>query len=179
MNYIDITSTTRTPYDPVSYRQSAAAYDAPCKIQAEYYCRGGEGVGYHDYDSENWGYLYRTDQGVDVEACSEGVRNVCYVTNGEWLTYIVNIPAENYYRVKVRVAGPPNGQYSLTIGESGSGTRTFPATGGWQTWTTHESVMYLMPGKQVLKFQALSGTPGVYSGDNSVWNLNYIEIAPY
>ena len=179
INYIDITSTTRTPYDPVAYRQSAAPYDAPCTIQAEYFCRGGEGVGYHDYDAENWGYLYRTDQGVDIETCSEGVRNVGWISNGEWLTFIVNIPAEANYRVRVRVASVGNGQYSLTIGEGGSGTRTFPATGGFQTWATHETVLYLMPGKQVLKFQALSGTPGVYSGNNTVWNLNYIQIAPY
>jgi len=73
--------------DPQPYRPLAI----PGTIQAEDYNLGGEGVAYHDSTPGNEGGAYRHDD-VDIET-GNGVTNVGWIRNGEFLTYTANVTA--------------------------------------------------------------------------------------
>ncbi|MBN1599378.1 MAG: hypothetical protein JW894_13880, partial [Bacteroidales bacterium] len=62
-----------TPVEQTPYNGVIAI---PGTVEAENYDNGGEGVAYHDNDASNNGGQYRTSEGVDIEACSEGGYNV-------------------------------------------------------------------------------------------------------
>ena len=147
----------------------------PCIIQAEDFDTGGEGIAYHDSDGVNAPFgAYRPSEGVDIEPTGDiagGGFNVGWINPGEWLEYMVNIPAGGIYSVELRYATPLEG-IPLRIEFVGrvSGEGALPNTGGWQSYVTWWSFGALLdPGLIVLRLTAPAG--GL--------NLNWLRVTPH
>ncbi|ACL15472.1 carbohydrate-binding protein [Methanosphaerula palustris] len=90
-------SQTITPtVTPTGVERAYVSHTFPCKVEAEDYDLGGEGIAYHDTTPGNLGGEYRSDD-VDIEAMSGGGSNVGYIKNGEWLAYTVSVPVTRTY----------------------------------------------------------------------------------
>ena len=70
-------------------------------VHAENFDNGGEAIAYHDTTAGNSGGQYRgTD--VDIQPSSLGGYNVGWTSDGEWLSYSINVTSGG----PVRVADP-------------------------------------------------------------------------
>ncbi|SHN30707.1 carbohydrate-binding protein [Chitinophaga sp. CF418] len=119
----------------------------PGKIEIEDFDSGGEGIAYHDESTANQGNQYRTNEGVDLENCSEGGYNIGYVSNGEWLEYSVNVTIPGKYTFAARVANPGTAK-TLHVeldGQNITGPVTVPTTGGFQAWQTVSATTTTLP----------------------------------
>ena len=137
----------QTPY-------GGTVWAIPGKIEAENFDNGGEGAAYHDLTATNTQGQYRTTEGVDIEAATEGGYNVGTIQTGEWLEYTVNIGQAGIYTLQARVAAIAAGKtFHVELnGQNISGTITVPNTGGWQTWTTvNVTTPSLTAGQKVLR----------------------------
>ena len=147
-----------------------STYVLPAKIEAEDFDIGGEGVAYYDSDSGNNGSQYRTEENVDIEACSDagGGYGVGWIEPGEWLEYTVAVPAAGQYTIDIRVSSlSEGGTFRIEFaGEDKTGDVDVPVTTGWQTWTTVSAPATLESGIQVMRF--VSETAG--------FNVNFFEI---
>ncbi len=144
----------------------------PGKVEAENYNTGGEGIAYHDNDTNNQGGQYRTSEGVDVETTSDtgGGYNVGWTNAGEWMKYTVNVTTAGAYNLDFRVASPNTGSvFHLEVdGTNVTGTMTVPNTGGWQTFqTVTKTGVSLSAGQHVLRFYEESGG----------FNLNWLNLS--
>lgn len=145
----------------------------PGKIEMENFDYGGEGIGYHDADSENQGTAYRPNDGVDIETCSDngGGYNVGYTEAKEWIKYTVNITKSQEYTVEARVATNTNTNKKFHIeldGEDVTGPIILPKTGGWQNWQTVSAVTTKLPaGEKEMKI--------VFDTDG--FNINHINFS--
>ena len=154
---------SQTPY--------AGVIQLPGTVQAENYDNGGEGVAYHDTTSGNAGGEYRSND-VDIQTTTDsgGGYNAGWTAAGEWLEYTVNAPQTGDYNLKMRVASNTAvGQYHVEIdGSDITGVRSFPATGGNQTWTTVTVPSRPMaPGQHILRVYLNGGG----------WNFNKLDVA--
>jgi N-acetylneuraminic acid mutarotase len=137
------TTTTESPY-------LGAAFAVPGTFMTDNYDNGGEGVAYHDTTATNLGGAYRTNQGVDIGACSDATPPgltasspgvgyaVGHVVVGEWDQYTIKVAATGTYAIDVRVASDVSGggfHFSVD-GTTITSTTALPNTGGWQTWKT-------------------------------------------
>ncbi len=112
------------PFKPLS---------VPGRIQAEDYNLGGEGVAYHDTTPGNSGGAYRHDD-VDIET-GNGITDVGWIRNGEYLTYTVNVTAAGNYAVTARMASPNSGRMvTLSVDGVPKTTITVPNTGSFDTY---------------------------------------------
>ena len=139
----------------------------PGKAEAENFDNGGQNVAYYDTESANQGGAYRTLEGVDIEACSEGGYNVGWTVAGEWLEYTVN-PAAGTYNIDIRYASTAASTVEVTFsnGSKTTGNISLASTGGWQTWATvTKTSVALNAGQQIMGIKVTSGNP----------NLNYIN----
>ena len=123
----------RAPYP------NGTPWPVPGLIEAENYDNGVEGVTYHDTTAGNAGGAYRAD-GVDIQATTDadGGFNVGWTAAGEWLEYTVDVATTGLYSLEARVASlTAGGTFHVEVdGVNATGAVAFPATGGWQTWTT-------------------------------------------
>ena len=117
VSYIAVTAA------PSGGQASYRPFTVPCRVEAEDYDTGGEGVAYHDTTAGNSGGAYRTD---DVDVDPSTVRHVGYVATGEWIEYTVNVttagtyptsfrvgswyPSSGHARSQSRSTGPPRGR---------------------------------------------------------------------
>jgi len=142
------------------------------RVEAEDFDLGGAEIASHDTTAGNSGGAYRTTGQVDIQATTDtgGGYNIGWIDAGEWLEYTVRVNNPGRYNVKVRVASSGTaGSLRLLIGGTDlTGTWSVPNTGGYQTWTTLTKTVDLVPGQQILRFEAL--TAG--------FNLNWIEFEP-
>ncbi len=144
----------------------------PGIIEMENYNLGGEGIAYHDADTKNNGNEYRTD-GVDIQKTSDsgGGYNIGWLSNGEWLEYLVNVATAGNYTMDIRVAsGMDNNKFHIeTDGIDQTSVITVNNTGGVQTWGTVNKTIVLNAGLHIMK---------VYI-DNSAggFNLNKISVS--
>lgn len=155
-----------------------AVNNIPGKIEAEHYDLGGFNNGpsaYNDLTAGNSGGINRSigriplTEDVDMEACSEGGRNIGWIDQGEWLEYTVEVSDEDLYDIDLRVASnTSNGALQLQWDGADLGANvTVPFTGGWQNWTTLSlNGLPLSAGTHTLKV-LMTG---------SSFNLNYIEF---
>jgi chitinase len=153
----------QTPY-------GGTVWAIPGKIEAENFDNGGEGAAYHDLTATNTQGQYRTTEGVDIEATTEGGYNVGTIQTGEWLEYTVNIGQTGIYTLQARVAAIAAGKtFHVELnGQNISGTITVPNTGGWQTWATvNVTTPSLTAGQKVLRV--------VF--DANEFNFNWINFA--
>ena len=149
-----------------------AAHLIPGRIEAEEYDLGGEGLGYHEVNTNGneGGAPFRNDE-VDIEETGDdhGVYNVAYILEGEWLAYTVEVLSSGSYDLHLRMAAEGSGK-TLHIEIDGvdvTGPVTVPNTGGWQEWETITvSDVSLSAGEHVMRI--------VFG--SSYMNLNYVEF---
>lgn len=161
---------TTPPPPQTPYKENP--HQIPGRIEAEEYDNGGEGQAFHEADANgNQGdATFRNDE-VDIENTSDnsGQYNICYIRNGEWLEYTVNVAATGAYDLDLRVAAEGDGK-TLHIEMDGvdvTGPVNLPNTGGWQTWATMTvKNVNLTEGKHVMRI----------AFDSDYMNLNYVEF---
>lgn len=138
----------------------------PGGFGAEEYDMGRDGVAYHDAVSLttsgagtfwNNGWVYRND-GVDIEwSETEGAWNVGWITEGEWLSYTVEVDSTGTCRLLARTAGSDGGTFELSVdGVVATSFRTTP-TAGWSSWANSWSGDFrLEKGRRTLRLKAVS-----------------------
>ncbi|MFN3405642.1 MAG: PQQ-dependent sugar dehydrogenase [Cytophagaceae bacterium] len=141
----------------------------PGRVEAENFDTGGQGIAYHDASAGNAGNAYRTNENVDIEACSEGGFNIGYVSAGEWLKYTVNVTQSGIYTIGFRVSSTQSNR-SLHVeldGQNITGSVALPNTGGWQNWqTVYVQDLSLSAGTQIIRL--VFDTPDL--------NINYMDF---
>jgi fibronectin type 3 domain-containing protein len=150
-------------------------------IQAENFDNGGEGLAYHDLTSTNDGGAYRPNEGVDIEATGDtgGGYDVGWTQPGEWMNYIINVPADGTYVLNTRVANPnAGGSFHLqvqngTTWQDVSGATAVPQTGAWQTYQTVTSpdAFTLTAGQHILRLSMDAASTNGYVG-----NFNWLTL---
>ena len=134
------------------------AHAIPGILKAVQYDTGGEGVAYHDAEPVNKGVGgIRTNEGVDTEG-GDGVGNIGYVVNGEWLEYTVNIAQSGHYEIEIRTASAGKaGNFHIEIdGVNKTGLVNINPTGNWAQYqpTTFETSSIFPSGEHVLRIYA-------------------------
>jgi hypothetical protein len=148
-------------------------FAVPGTIQSEDFDNGGEGVAFHDFDSNNWGGQYRAT-GVDIETCSEGGHHVCCAYGGEWLEYTVNVTAAGTYNIEARVASAgTGGLFHIEFnGLDKTGAMLVPNTGGWNSFqAVTKTGVSLSAGQQVMRISMDSDGPS-----GAVGNFHLVNI---
>ena len=142
----------------------------PGTVEAENYDVGGEGLTYHDTDSDNVTGAYRPDEGVDIEARTDGGFHIAYVEAGEWTEYTVTVPEADQYRITAYVASRDGGG-TFSFRTATTQTRTFavPQTGDWETLAAVSQTIRLGAGEQTIRFQ-------ISNGSTMPFNLDRFEI---
>jgi predicted esterase len=99
----------------------------------------------------------------------DGVRNVGWIDQGDWMDYSVNPSASGTYTINFRVASPYSGAKLLVKKSDGTLLKTvdLPITGGWQAWQTVSTTIALTSGVQTLRIESASGAG---------WNFNWMEF---
>jgi hypothetical protein len=117
------------------YPNPAEPHELPGIIESNEYDYGGEGIAYHDADTQNKGTGSRSDEGVDTEP-NDGGEYVGWVSTDEWLTYTVKVTTPGTYFTELRVASLTSGG-KLTIllnNEDALTNIDIGSTGGWSTF---------------------------------------------
>ena len=134
----------------------------PGVIQAENFDKGGEGLSFHDSDSNREGDAnYRTDaEGVDFVKGNGGTC-IGYTAANEWLEYSVNVTEAGKYAYEATVSsGTTNSGFRIQL-VNGTQTITLatvnvPQTGSndWGTYTVVKGNLNrnLAEGNQILRF---------------------------
>lgn len=171
-----------TAYNPRSTFKGAD-YELPGTIEAENFDVGGDGVTYHDSNSnkEGDGASYRTDGGIDVVKGNGGYA-LGYTAAGEWSEYTVNVTKAGTYSYDAYVsAGGTGASFSLSI-ESPDGTVSelsetvvIPQTGNG-TWDKYVAVhgrtlVSLAEGKHILRLN-ITGS----NGNIDKFVFNHLDI---
>jgi aryl-phospho-beta-D-glucosidase BglC (GH1 family) len=92
------------------------------------------------------------------------------LTDGTWMTYLIDVPKSGDYKLEYRVASLAGGgvmQASTPDDGTSFATIAVPSTGGWQTWTTITQTVTLTAGIQDLQLTA----------QKSGFNLNWIRLS--
>lgn len=142
----------RSPYKGV--------IELPGTIEAENFDKGGEGLTFHDSDTQDEGNArYRTDnEGVDIVACTGGYA-IGYTAQGEWMEYTVDVKQAGKYKYEAVVSsGSDNSGFSLGLVEDGHVSNltakiTVPNGGTWDVYQTltGDVAKELKAGQQVLR----------------------------
>ncbi len=138
----------------------------PGRIEAEDYDRGGAGVAYHDTTAGNQGGAYRHDD-VDIEQMAGGGYDLCFVRDGEWVTYTVQVAAAGEYAATFRTAAWSGGHtVSLSVDGSSAGTAVLPNTGSSEIYADTTILVSLPAGTHTLTLR--------FAGDGE--NLDYVAF---
>lgn len=130
----------------------------PCRIQAENYDRGGEGIAYHIQNPVK-NELFRNDDVHIIK--SDDVAKGYVVHNlikGDWLEYTVHVSENGKYDTAIRVKGIEEINY-FTIDvntQNMSGMLELKNSPNYQTIKFHD--MYLSQGDQVIRIFVKEGT---------------------
>ncbi|MBR4730302.1 MAG: endo-1,4-beta-xylanase [Prevotella sp.] len=144
----------RSPYKSI--------IEIPGTIQAENFDKGGEGMTFHDSDSNREGDAnYRSDgEGVDFVKGNGGTC-IGYTAKNEWLEYTVNVTEAGKYKYIATVSSGTTGsgfKISLVKGKTTTTLATInvPQTGNsdWSKYTEvkGEFSKELEAGEQILRF---------------------------
>ena len=135
--------------------------DIPGVIQAENFDKGGEGLSFHDSDSDNQGDAnYRTDnEGLDLVKGNNGTA-IGYTASSEWTEYSVNVtePGEYEYVATISNGSSSTGGFIISLVKGATQTQlakvSFEGTGGWDTYktVTGKLTKNLAEGEQILRF---------------------------
>ena len=110
------------------------------------------------------------NNGMSVEACSEGGQNMGYVDAGDYLVWNgISFPTSGSYLLEYRMASGASGgtiSADLNAGTTQLGSTSVGGTGGWQNWTTVSRTVTVTAGTYNFGIYAQSGG----------WNLNWVRI---
>lgn len=112
---------------------------------------------------------YIAMNGIQTETTTDvnGGENVGYIDAGDWMDYSVTIPSAGNYNVDYRLASSPgNAVFQFQVNGSVLASTNISATGGWQSWTTLSTSVYLNAGTQTVRLYSV--------GDN--FNINWFTI---
>ena len=126
----------------------------PGVIQAEDFNTGGEGVGYYDTTSSNFGGIYRTGEDVDIELNDGREQPRGLLISGRASgSSTRSTPAETGdYDVVYRVSSPQsNTQIRMQVDGVTATTFTVPNTGSYDTYTNVTQKVRLTFGPHVLR----------------------------
>ncbi|MRG44322.1 carbohydrate-binding protein [Chitinophaga sp. SYP-B3965] len=141
----------RTPYYGIPFLIPGTG-----SVDIAYYDRGGEGVGYHDFEPANRGNgKFRFEEGVDTDVCTEGPYNIGYTFPGEWLKYTIKVEHSGIYNTYARVATPNAGCIThMEVDDVNvTGLINVPKGTGYQNWVTVKGTeTYLTQGEHVVTF---------------------------
>ena len=138
----------------------------PGIIEGENFDKGGEGLAFHDSDSNDEGDAnYRSDnEGLDLVKGNNGTA-IGYTAKNEWTEYSVNVkePGEYSFEATCSNGASSNGGFSINLVKGSSvtkiGTVTVTTTGGWNTYKVMKGKLTknLDEGEQVLRFTITDG----------------------
>ncbi|MEO1801766.1 MAG: carbohydrate-binding protein [Cyanobacteria bacterium J06629_2] len=124
---------------------------------------------YSDSTAGNSGGEYRDDD-VDLGVSGDvgGGYTVGWISEGEYLTYSVDVPEDGAYQVVGRVASNVDRNHSFDVSIDGQSTTVnFGSTGGWQAWSDAAGgSVELSAGTHELRLDL--GSSG--------FNVNYIDL---
>lgn len=114
-------------------------------------------------EAEDYSAMY----GILTEPCSEGGLNTGWANTGDWQYYTVDVSKTAKYNVEFRVATiVSDASFTCKVNSKDACSISVPNTGGWQTWTTVKTSLFLTKGR---------GTIGV-AYPNSPLNMNWINL---
>ncbi len=136
----------------------------PGIIQAQEYDVGGEGVSYHDSDSQNIGFVnnnvdFRVNEGVDIDLHPDSGYVVGWTRAGEWLEYTVDVTETEKYEIEFH-ASSLNGGGLIGIdvdGEPLLSSVEVPQTEDWSRFTTFTERVTLHAGEQIWRINIEEG----------------------
>ncbi|MBP1965505.1 glycoside hydrolase family 3 N-terminal domain-containing protein [Paenibacillus aceris] len=90
--------------------------------------------------------------GQQVIQYGSGMNNLGYTTAGTNFDYVIDVPQNGYYKLRLRYATPQNG-VSASVLSNGTtlGTAVLASTGGWGTYQEASVVVKLNAGVQTLR----------------------------
>ena len=151
-----------TAYNPRS-TYGASPVSLPGTIQAENFDKGGDGITYHDSNSNKEGDAssYRSDcEGVDI-VNGNGGKAIGYTNTDEWLEYTVNVTKAGYYTYQaVASSGTTGSGFRLALSDYDGLTNltdniSVPQTASsdWSKYTTisGRTLIALKEGEQVIR----------------------------
>ena len=110
LDWIEFAPVTPTPTADSRHRATPFTPLAiPGTIQAEDYDLGGEGVAYHDTTAGN--RAARTATTTSTSRRGDGITDVGWIRDGEYLTYTVNVSTTGNYYTALRVASPNSNRW--------------------------------------------------------------------
>jgi len=137
----------------------------PGDIEAENFDIGGEGLTFHDADSEDeGGTKYRSDnEGADIVACTTGYA-LGYTATDDWYEYTVNVATAGEYTYEALVSsGSDNSGFKISVVKNGKITDltdkiNVPNNGSWDTYGTVKGNFKanLEAGEQVIRITIMS-----------------------
>lgn len=112
---------------------------------------------------------YSAMSGIALQGTSDfdGIANVGWIDQGDWLQYNVDIADTNSYYLYLRVAATASTSLDVIVDEVSVGTVNITSTGGWQNWQTFRIQIPLNKGKAKLKLNA----------NSSNFNINWLRIS--
>lgn len=112
----------------------------------------------------------RKGTGLQATTDSNTGQNVCYINEGDWNEFMLNVVDAGTYNLTFRVASPVlEGKFDVLVNDVVVKTdEVFPATGDWQTYANKVVNGVTLPkGEVYLKIKFKSND----------FNFNYIDIA--
>ena len=113
-------------------------------------------------------YDVSSDVRTEDTGDSDGIKNVSYIDDGDFMDYNVNVAAAGTYNFNFRVANR-YGDGKIEIKNAAGnvlGQVDVPRTGDWQIWNTISATATLPAGNQVIRIYANKGS----------FNLNWFEL---
>lgn len=110
-------------------------------------------------------------KGTGLQNTNDGTtgQNVCFINEGDWTEYLIEVPKEGLYDMKFRLASPSiAAKFDLSVnGVVVKNDETFESTGGWQTYGDKVVSSIPLPKGEVL-FKILFKTNDL--------NFNFFEV---
>jgi uncharacterized surface protein with fasciclin (FAS1) repeats len=140
----------------LKFKRKGAPLVIPGVINLEDYDAGGEGVAYHDNNTNNEGGQYRKDEGVDIGISRNegGGYQVGWTGTGEWINYTVIVKETGYYNTSI-LTGSDNDRGIFHIefdGTDVTGQLKTPNTGDYHKRQNTTVSIYLTKGQHVMRF---------------------------
>jgi len=100
-------------------------------------------------------YNYR--KGITVGSSTGGGKNIVSVEDGNWVEYIVNVPATGVYSISLILAGTSGGSVAIQQNNISLATLELPVNVDMQTYSTLNTSVKLTAGIQSIKIKAMKG----------------------
>lgn len=120
---------------------------------------------------------YTSQSGVQFEVTSDtgGGSNAGFLSDGDYLEFLLNVPFAGTYGIDLRVASGAAITGSVTVTADGNSVTsgTISNTGGWQSWTTVPVGDISLP-SGLVTLRLTINSPGP---DQDVMNINWMDIS--